>query len=109
MDTSSSVSGSLGCCMLPVTPPIRARDPSECSMSQLAQEGLSPAHLISQAVLALDGRGGTHTVTIHQHHQGRGSYCSLPRKLNRDGKETHGRRCRNSSLIMMFVLVFTAE
>lgn len=37
------------------------RDPSECSMSQLAQEGLSPAHLISQAVLALDGRGDTHS------------------------------------------------
>lgn len=74
LNTLPSASGSLARSHL------RTRDPSECSMSQLAQEGLSPAHLISQAVLALDGRGDTHTVTSHQHHQGRGAarllYCT---------------------------------
>lgn len=55
---------------------LRTRDPSECSMSQLAQEGLSPAHLISQAVLALDGRGDTHSDESSTSPRAR--CCSLP-------------------------------
>lgn len=74
LEVSPSLSGSVGRgSRRPPRHSSKTRDPSECSMSQLAQEGLSPAHLISQAVLALDGRGDTHTVTSHQHHQGRGA------------------------------------
>ena len=49
-----------------VTRWLEPRDSSQRSMSQLAREELSGAHLISQAVSALVWRG----MTSHRHHQG---------------------------------------
>lgn len=61
------------------------RDPSECSMSQLAQEGLSPAHLISRAVLALDGRGDTHGDESSASPRARCCWLAANLKLNKVG------------------------
>lgn len=64
---------------------LRKRDPSECSMSQLAQEGLSPAHLISRAVLALDGRGDTHGDESSASPRARCCWLAANLKLNKVG------------------------